>query len=62
MKTKEQRYDEAVERNISNLERRGTYKDNIWDIRNAAGIRKCDSRYDDRINKIIKQANTKKGK
>jgi hypothetical protein len=53
MKTKEQKYDEAVERNISNLERRGLNRDSIWEVRLAAGIRRNDNRFDKRIEKLF---------
>ena len=55
-KTKEQKYNGAVERNIHNLEVHGCIPgDDLWSIKKAAGIRNGDTRFDNRIHAILRK-------
>lgn len=56
MKSKEEKYREAVERNLFNAKRRITeHADRLW-TRTILGIRKDDISYDDRIAELNAEA------
>ena len=55
MKTKEQKYNEAVERNLSKSAKKKKYKGmKLSEAKMSIGIRAKDDRFDNEVNVIIK--------
>lgn len=60
MKGKEQRYQEAIERNLLGFTRFPT-RETIYDAKHAIGIRQDDTRFDLDICKVIRASKFPKG-